>query len=759
MADEKIVLRGYVERIIFQTKETSYKVLALKCEKSTEKVVGTFAGISEGDFLYVEGHIEEHISFGEQIRMESFEVLPIEDRKNIERYLGSGAIKGVGEKLAERIVKKFGDDTFRIIEEEPNRLTEIKGISERIARSIAEQVYDKRQMRRAMLFLQDYGLSDKLSVKIYEKYGEGLYDILKTNPYKMAEDIDGVGFKKADAIAMESGILVNSEYRIRCGLIYALTQTMAEGHTCLPKEKLIEFAEELLTVEAEEIDTQLMNLAMEHKVTLRKEEEDGPVYVYSPAAFRAESESALLLQNLSEVFFEQGKGYLTKEESLILDKIAKIEDENGIVLDDVQRDAVVKAIQNGVMILTGGPGTGKTTTVNIILRYFQKEQMEIVLAAPTGRAAKRMTEACGMEARTIHRLLEVNGEGDDHASGIFARNADYPLDADVIIVDEMSMVDIFLFRSLLHAVPQGTHLIMVGDVDQLPSVGPGCVLKDLIDSKCYPTVSLQNIFRQAAESEIVINAHRIHDGQPLLVNNKESKDFYFLNRNDVQQIRAELIKLVSDMLPRYVQVPAMEVQVLTPMRKGPMGVESLNEYLQNYLNPASPAKKEHRYGDFLFREGDKVMQVKNNYKLEWEKLGKYNLVINQGSGIFNGDVGIIKEINEYASYIIIEFDDGRVVHYPFENLDELELAYAITIHKSQGSEYPAVVIPLYGIPFPLVYRNLLYTAVTRAKRCVTIMGTEETVLQMIGSENRQNRYTGLCYRIIERERLCREVDG
>lgn len=753
MEEEKIVLKGYVDHIIYENRENNYKVLALACDKTDEKVVGIFPGVGQGDCLYIEGFEEEHPSFGTQIHARMFEIVLPDDSYSIQKYLGSGAIKGVGEKLAERIVKRFGEDTFRIMEEEPLRLAEIKGISERIAQQIAIQVCEKKDMRRAMLFLQDYGMTDKLAVKVYEYYGDAIYDVLKTNPYRIAEEIDGVGFKTADEIALSSGILINSEYRIRCGVVYALTQAMMGGHTCLPQEKLIEESVRLLSVDADDIQVEISNLVVEHRIMMRQEEKKGPVFIYAPSAFRAESECAYKLEELNVRFFESGEDCMSAEERRILDKIAQIEDESGIVLDEMQRRAVLEAIQNGVMILTGGPGTGKTTTIHIMLRYFEEEQMEIALAAPTGRAAKRMTEACGMEARTIHRLLEVNGGGDE-SSGSFGRNEEYPLEADVIIVDEMSMVDIFLFKALLSAIPKGVHLIMVGDVDQLPSVGPGCVLKDVIDSGCYATVALQNIFRQAAESEIVMNAHRIHDGKEPVIHNKESKDFYFLERSQPVEIYNNIIKLVSDMLPRYVGIDPMDVQVLTPMRKGALGVEELNAVLQKYLNPASIEKREHAYGDLLFREGDKVMQTKNNYKLEWEIRGNYNLVIKKGEGIFNGDVGIVREINDYASFMIIEFDDGRIVQYPYENLDELELAYAITIHKSQGSEYPAVVIPLFGVPGLLVYRNLLYTGVTRAKNCVTLIGSSQTMNQMILNENKQKRYTGLYYRIKERERLC-----
>ena len=753
MEEEKIVLKGYVDHIIYENRENNYKVLALSCDKTDEKVVGIFPGVGQGDCLYIEGFEEEHPSFGTQIHARMFEIVLPDDSYSIQKYLGSGAIKGVGEKLAERIVKRFGENTFRIMEEEPLRLAEIKGISERIAQQIAIQVCEKKDMRRAMLFLQDYGMTDKLAVKVYEYYGDAIYDVLKTNPYRIAEEIDGVGFKTADEIALGSGILINSEYRIRCGVVYALTQAMMGGHTCLPQEKLIEESVRLLSVDADDIQVEISNLVVEHRIMMRQEEEKGPVFIYAPSAFRAESECAYKLEELNVRFFETGEDCMSAEESRILDKIAKIEDGSGIVLDEMQRRAVLEAIQNGVMILTGGPGTGKTTTIHIMLRYFEEEQMEIALAEPTGRAAKRMTEACGMEARTIHRLLEVNGGGDD-SSGRFGRNEEYPLEADVIIVDEMSMVDIFLFKALLAAIPKGVHLIMVGDVDQLPSVGPGCVLKDVIDSGCYATVALQNIFRQAAESEIVMNAHRIHDGKEPVIHNKESRDFYFLERSQPVEIYNNIIMLVSDMLPRFVGIDPMDVQVLTPMRKGALGVEELNAVMQKYLNPASMEKREHAYGDLLFREGDKVMQTKNNYKLEWEIRGNYNLVIKKGEGIFNGDVGIVREINDYASFMIIEFDDGRIVQYPYENLDELELAYAITIHKSQGSEYPAVVIPLFGVPGLLIYRNLLYTGVTRAKSCVTLIGSSQIMNQMILNENKQRRYTGLYYRIKERERLC-----
>lgn len=750
---DKAVICGYVDHIIYQNAGNGYTVMVVTDEKSQVTVTGMFRGIEAGERVRIEGTYQEHPTYGEQLRMENYEVLPPDDCKSIERYLGSGAVKGVGEKLAQRIVRQFGEDTFRIIEKEPQKLILIKGISERMAREIADQVYEKRQMRRAMLFLQDYGIADKLAVKIYERYGEGLYDMLRTNPYKMAEDIEGVGFKRADEIAKNVGILVDSEYRIRCGLLYALSQALAAGHTCLPEQALIQNGSVLLGLPEAEVRDQLTNLAMDQKVMIRQEDKEGTMYVYSPAAYGAENRCAALLQKLDISFFEEGKDKMSVEESLIYDKIGQIEDESEIVLDELQRQAVLKAIGHGVTVLTGGPGTGKTTTIHIMLRYFERERMQIELAAPTGRAAKRMSEACGMEARTIHRLLEVSGASDGGKTAGFGRDMNHPLDADVIIVDEMSMVDIFLFQALLSAIPQGARLIMVGDMDQLPSVGPGCVLKDLIDSRAYSVVMLDKIFRQAAKSDIVMNAHRIHDGKMIEINNRESKDFYFLKREEPGVMYNNIVQLVTDRLARYVGASPMDIQVLTPMKKGVMGVEALNGVLQRYLNPPAKGKREHLSGDTLFREGDKVMQIKNNYQLEWEVTGAYNLPLQTGQGVFNGDIGIVKEINEYASMMEVEFDEGRKVNYRFEELDELELAYAITIHKSQGSEYPAVVIPLLGVPGLLTYRNLLYTAVTRAKKCVTILGNEATIQNMILGENKQRRYTGLYYRIKETERM------
>ena len=664
-----------------------------------------------------------------------------EDLVSIERYLGSGAVKGVGAALAGRIVKKFREDTFRIIEEEPERLAEIKGISERKAREIAVQVEEKKDMRQAMLYLQKYGISTTLAARIYQHYGRTVYRVIEENPYQIADHVPGVGFKTADEIASKVGIHTDSDFRIRSGIFYTLLQSVGEGHVYLRQEALLYRTGQLLQVEIQNIEKYLMDLAMEKKVVL-KEAEDG-MRVYSAHYYYMEMNTAKMLHDLNvdcEV-----------DEALLERRLHSIEDNTGMVLDDMQRTAVLEAVRRGLMVLTGGPGTGKTTTINTIIRYFEQEEMEILLAAPTGRAAKRMTEATGYEAQTIHRLLELNGMPEEERQGQavhFERNAENPLEADVIIIDEMSMVDIQLMHSLLLAVTAGTRLILVGDENQLPSVGPGNVLRDIIRSGEFPVVELKKIFRQASESDIVVNAHKINRGEQVTLSNKSS-DFFFLKRQDADIIIRVVIALIQEKLPRYVEAKPFDIQVLTPMRKGLLGVERLNQILQRYLNPPEPSKKEKEYGQGLFREGDKVMQIRNNYQLEWEIRGRYEIPVDKGVGVFNGDTGILKTINEFSETAEVEFEDGRCAEYSFKQLEELELAYAVTIHKSQGSEYPAVVIPLLSGPRMLLNRNLLYTAVTRARRCVTIVGSEETFREMIKNEKQQRRYSSLDIRLKE----------
>ena len=735
------IRKGYVEHIVFRNNDNGYTVFQLISGEEELTCVGSFSVLAEGEFVQVSGAMKEHPLYGEQLQVERYEVLAPEDETAMERYLGSGAVKGIGAALAARIVRRFKKDTFRIIEAEPERLAEVKGISERRAMEIAEQLEDKKELRQAMMFLTRYGISMSLAVKIYQKYGPGTYQVVQENPYRLADEISGIGFKAADEIAGRIGIHTNSDYRIRSGLLYVLLQAAGEGHTCLPKEILLRRAVELLRVEEEEIHVQILNLCMDQKLVI-KEREQRTLVFYS-RYYYMELNTARMLHDLNL----EGE----MEEEQILDKLKRVEEHSLIQLDEMQRQAVVESVKNGLLIITGGPGTGKTTTINAIIRYFETEEMEIRLAAPTGRAAKRMTEATGYEALTIHRLLELSGgpaEGQNGAA--FERNEENPLEADVIIIDEMSMVDIFLMHSLLRAVSAGTRLILVGDINQLPSVGPGCVLKDMIRSEKYHVVMLTKIFRQAAQSDIIVNAHKINRGEPVELNNK-SRDFFFLKRQDPNIIIRVLLALIQEKLPPYVHAKPYDIQVLTPMRKGALGVERLNEILQRYLNPPSGDKTEKETLRGLFREGDKVMQIKNNYQIEWEARNRYGIAVDKGTGIFNGDMGVIKCIDLTAETVEVLFDEYRTVVYEFSQLDELELSYAVTIHKSQGSEYPAVVIPLLTGPHMLMNRNLLYTAVTRARSCVTLVGSKETFSRMIANASEQARHSGLMERIWEVE--------
>ncbi len=741
-------VKGFIEHIIFRNAENGYTVLNLVDGEDEITCVGIFQTADQGETIEAQGEYITHAVYGEQFKIERYKIVPPDDAAGIERYLGSGAVKGVGAALAARIVKKFGADTYRIIEEEPERLAEIKGISDRKAREIAAALYEKRDAREAMSFLQKYGISNTLAFRIYEAYGARVYGILKENPYQLAEDVHGIGFKIADEIAAKIGIHTDSDFRIRSGLLYTLMLAAAEGHCYLPQSILLKKAGELLGLEPALMEPQLGNLAMDKKLVMKMpapgEEE---CRVYASTYYYAELNCARMLHDLNVRAEEEQ--FLPAQEQGIGEKIDRLAQELEIELDALQKKSVLESVRNGIFILSGGPGTGKTTTINVIIRYFLAEGMDIYLAAPTGRAAKRMTEATGYESRTIHRMLELSGEvsGESRAAR-FERNEGNPLEADVIIVDEMSMVDIFLFQALLKAVTVGTRLIMVGDVNQLPSVGPGQVLQDIMNSGRFPTVVLEKIFRQAGESDIVWNAHRIHAGEELALDNK-SRDFFFLERNDTNVIYKHMIQLITEKLPSYVEAQPYDIQVLTPMRKGKLGVETLNGILQRYLNPASAEKKEYTSGETLFRENDKVMQIKNNYQLEWEIVSSYGIPIDKGTGIFNGDIGIIRQINDYAHEVVVEFDEHRRVTYAYAQLDEIELAYAVTIHKSQGSEYPAVIMPLLTGPKMLFNRNLLYTGVTRAKNCVTILGSRRTVQEMVDNNYQNRRYTGLAERIRE----------
>ena len=744
-------LKGYVDHIRFRNEDNGYTVLSLDVDGDEETVVGSFPFLNDGEYISLEGDYVDHPVHGPQFQMRTYEIVAPDDIDSMERYLGSGAIKGVGPALAKRITKKFKMDTFRVIEEEPERLAEVKGISEKKARAIAVEFSEKQEMRQAMMFLSGYGINNNLAVKIYKEYGDHLYTIIQENPYKMTDDIAGVGFKIADEIAKKVGIGSNSDYRIISGIFYTLMRALNEGHVFLPKRILCRNAAHILGVTPEDIEEHLLEMMIDRKIVI---EEDEETRVYAAPQYHMEVNTARMLLDLN-IHYDVS---ISEVETMI----AMIEETEQITFAEKQKEAIHAVAQDSIVVLTGGPGTGKTTTINGMIQYFEHEGLDIRLAAPTGRAAKRMTEATGYEAMTIHRMLEINGEADrerDMKKGnasMFERNAGNPLETDVIIIDEMSMVDIHLMHSLLLAVTTGTRLILVGDENQLPSVGPGNVLRDIIYSGCFPVVELTKIFRQASESDIVVNAHKINRGEPVQINNK-SRDFFFLKRYDADIIIRVVIALIQEKLPKYVDAKPFEIQVLTPMRKGLLGVERLNQILQRYLNPPEEAKKEKVIGDRLFREGDKVMQIKNNYQMEWEIRGRYGIVIEKGIGVFNGDMGILKEVNEFAETAEVEFEDGRFATYSFKQLEELELAYAITIHKSQGSEYPAVILPILSGPRMLMNRNLLYTAVTRARKCVTVVGSIEEFENMIRNEKQQKRYSALDERIRELDEMNEET--
>ncbi|MBO4697927.1 MAG: ATP-dependent RecD-like DNA helicase [Lachnospiraceae bacterium] len=738
---------GYVEHIKFRNAENGYTIFMLTRPGEREELtcVGVFPDLSEGEYVRVEGDMITHVLYGEQLQVSKYEICVPKDKLAMERYLGSGAIKGIGVTMAARIVARFGDDTFRILEREPERLAEIKGISERMAREFHASFQEKQGMRNAMMYLQQYYISGELAVKIYKQYGDSMREVLENNPYQLIEDINGIGFKTADGIAEKMGISGESEYRIRAGILYALQLAAQSGHVYLPDRELIRFCTGLLEVQADSLSHIIDSLSIERKLKIvKKVTDDGEeAQVYSWPSYFAEIAVARMLCNLNTP--------VNADEVQIMHRLESIEKNLDIELDDIQRLAVLTAARNGVMILTGGPGTGKTTTINAIINLFESRGLNILLAAPTGRAAKRMTEATGREARTIHRLLEVtrmNPDGNDFRHGIFARDESNPLETDVVIIDEVSMVDIHLMNALLRAIPVGTRLILVGDGDQLPSVGPGNVLRDILASGVFASVCLTKIFRQAEESDIVVNAHKIRSGMDIRLDNK-SKDFFIMRRSDPAVIISVVSELVRDKLPRYVEATPMDIQVLTPMRKGELGVENMNRMLQDFLNPKNEQKVEYATRGIVFREGDKVMQIRNNYQMEWEVRSARGTILDSGMGIYNGDIGVIKKINRFAEEMEVLFDENKTVYYPFSSTEDLEHAYAVTIHKSQGSEYPAVVMPILSGPQMLLTRNLLYTAVTRATRCVTIVGSENAIHQMIANANEQKRYTGLCDRIRE----------
>ncbi len=750
-------VKGYVERIIYSNKDNGHTILEISLSDDEVKRIqgerpeeaddiddtlvctGTLYLINPGEYIVFEGDFMHHQTYGLQFKSISYEETKPEDIDSIERYLGSGAIRGIGAALAGRIVRRFKMDTFRIIEEEPERLSEIKGISDRMAMEIADQVNEKKEMRQAMLFLGELGISMNLAVKIYKEYGETLYQIIKDNPYKLADDIEGVGFRIADEIARNAGVTDDSPYRIKSGILYTLTQAAANGHTYIPMDMLIERASNILGVEIADPQDMLTDMIINRKIVVKQVGEMD--VVYQTSLYNTELNVAHRLVELDS--------HCDVDERSFDIALSGIERREGIELEQMQKEAVHAAAVNGLLIVTGGPGTGKTTTINTIIKYYESRNYEILLAAPTGRAAKRMTEATGRESQTIHRLLELSGlMSDETSNAAFERNEDNPLEADVVIIDEMSMVDIFLMNSLLKAIVPGTRLILVGDANQLPSVGPGNVLKDIIGSGEFEVVRLTKIFRQEEAGDIVINAHKINDGELFKVG-PSSKDFPFIKRGDANSVINAMVTLVREKLPKYTNCDINEVQVLTPTRKGNLGVEHLNAVLQQFLNPKSDNKVEKELNGIIFREGDKVMQIKNNYKIGWEIRGLRGIPIDSGMGVFNGDMGIIDNINLFMSAITVRFEENRYVTYSFKEVEQLEHAYAVTVHKSQGSEYPAVVLPLLDGPRMLMNRNILYTAVTRARKCICVVGDENTFYDMIRNENEQKRFSSLDVRIKE----------
>ena len=731
---------GYIEKIIYRNENNGYTVLSVEGDGDDYVFVGTFNYIAEGEFIKAKGNMKLHPNYGEQLFVDEYEIIEPRELDSIEKYLASSAIKGVGEALAKRIIKKFKLDTLRVMEEEPERLVEVKGVSAKLAKSISEQIQEKKSMRDAMIYLQKFGISMKLAAKIYLEYGSKIYSIIETNPYKLADDIDGIGFKIADDIAKKVGITADSKFRAVAGIEYILSNAMLSGHLYLPESILQNEFLELFSENIFDFTSLLVEMQMEKRIVVKKFTENN---VYLTQSYYTEAAVAKRLVDINiKEKYDSGK---------VEEKILAIEKKEGIVLDDLQRQAVIESISSGLIIITGGPGTGKTTTINTIIKYFESEGESISLAAPTGRAAKRMSEATSYEAKTIHRLLEITPNSNETSTSIgthFERNEDNPLETDVLIIDEVSMVDIFLMNALLKAVAIGTRLILVGDINQLPSVGPGTVLKDIIESDCFNVVRLNKIYRQSNRSDIVINAHKIMTNEEIDLS-KKSNDFIFIKQSNPDNVMESVISLVRDKLPSYVNAASNELQIMTPMRKGPLGVEALNSFLQKSLNPSSKQKKEKEYDATVFREGDKVMQTKNNYQKEWFVYNDKKMPVDKGLGVYNGDIGTISEIDMLSEIFCICFDDGKVCEYEFSEFNEIELAYAITVHKSQGSEYPAVIIPIYKGPAMLMNRNLIYTAITRAKKCVVLVGIPEVFYTMVQNTKEMARYTGLKERITE----------
>lgn len=729
-----LTLEGMVEDIIFRNESNSYTVAVLDTTDGKATIVGYIPFINIGETLKAEGDWIYHPTYGEQLDIKNVSIVVPSTLNGIEKYLSSGLIPYIGPKTAKRIVEKFGLDTLDIIQDNPDRLKEIEGIGDKKLETIVEAFREQGELRNIMVFLQQYGITPNYGIRIYKKYGNNTINIISQNPYKLSEDIHGIGFKTADKIAQNMGISLESPHRIEGGIRFTINRYAGNGHSYVPKEELIESAAKLLVLDNNLIEESIRDLAIKGIIHILNIENNTCIY-YTPYHI-AEN-------NVSKKIVELSRIELDNIEMDIDKAIITIEGEDGVVFANKQRLAIKESINNGMVVITGGPGTGKTTTINAIIKIFEDQGLTVKLAAPTGRAAKRMTETTGREAKTIHRLLEYSFMEEEMAFGL---DEDNPLDTDLLIIDEASMIDILLANSLLKAINPGTRLILVGDVDQLPSVGAGNVLKDIIESEVVKVVKLDEIFRQAEESMIVVNAHRINKGESPFLNEK-GKDFFFLREANPNKIVEIILDLCKNRLPNFYGIdPFKDIQVLTPMKKGDVGINALNKHLQNILNPKAVLKKEKIIGDQLFRVGDKVMQIKNNYNLEWE-ITKNNSIQEKGEGVFNGDFGVIMDIDHEENIMNIVFDDEKKVEYNFNQLDELKLSYATTVHKSQGSEFPVIIMPIYWGPPMLLTRNLLYTAITRAKSLVVLVGEEKYLRTMIANNRIVKRYSGLDHKI------------
>ena len=722
-------LTGTVKAIIYRSEDTGFTVLELTNEAGEDMTaIGEMPLAGVGERVELTGQWTEHKTYGRQFRAETCKTLAPATLTALKNYLASGLIKGVGESTAQAIVQTFGMETLDVLEKEPARLAEVPGIGQIRAQTIGASYGAQLGLRDIMLGLQKYGVTIGQAMKLYKIYGELCLAKIEENPYRLIDDVEGIGFKTADAIARNGGVEPDAPYRLRAGLKYTLQWARQEGHTYLPREKLVEVAAGLLQADIAPVERTLTELLLEGQ--LIQEQLPGEDGIFLPGMFRTEQDCALRLLRL------QGQSALDNPFFRPKAQIARLEQQLDITLAPAQRQAVELALKAGALVITGGPGTGKTTILRFVITLLEEMGTEYALCAPTGRAAKRMGEATGRDASTIHRLLEYS-----YGEGGFGRNAENTLLADVVIVDEMSMVDVPLMAALLRALAPGTRLIMVGDSDQLPSVGPGNVLRDMVDSGQIPVVRLTEIFRQSGRSAIVTNAHRINEGQMPILEGLE--DFGFEPMEEQEAVIRRLIALNSGKAAKLgAQEPLQDIQVLAPMKKGPLGVYNLNKRLQEALNPPAHKKKERKYGDVVFREGDKVMQIKNDYRLAWTRSLPHQTP-EMGEGVYNGDLGTIMSIDLYDQTLEVLFDDGRSAVYSFSMLEELELAYCISIHKSQGSEFPIVLLPLLGGPPMLLNRNLLYTAVTRARHMVCILGRQSCIQQMVRNNQVKRRYSGL----------------